>query len=582
MRKNIKDKLHECNIASQLVTEILDDIFGRKVGSVYVKGLVDASNTDEFDVQVERLVTKWVDSAQSSTCELERFIDWFQSYKAPVIRGTMIASIREECGLGSPPAPFTTNASETANYMLKHKVNYRRSELPTFLKELKELIHDQQCEVEKAVIGRGKFELRDQYRFLHVAETKWFSMSSSQRESHLKRFAATALCDVGDDKNICVGRDVSASFALSVQVDSFASDVRVPRSSLEGIWSKAAELLKTDGAIVTAPGVGVDAKYVLSYSGRKPHLVVPTKEGGFKCDSDCPNWKALGICSHCVAVGEMCNKLVQVVNSFKKVKKAPNLTKFAEATMPKGRGRKGGSVPRKRKRSSAIDTVVENPVTVSAALPCSAPESTSTLVQGSSVAPVSPNDQPLVSLQTTFNVSSISNSQPVFNVCGTSSSTSGGQPTLQALQCSSPVTTLNPVPQWPLQFAPPPPPTQQAFTLSPAASQFPPPLPPSQQTFTLCRITGNISVCIGCRGRYQKSALPPDDMCIQHQEWREYSVPSSPMPQFRFGNVYYHFNPTCVWSRCHWFVPCQLQIPANLSLNEVHKYRLSSLFNIQL
>ena len=63
----------------------------------------------------------------------------------------MIRQVREECGLGSPPAPFTTNAYETANYILKHKVNYQRSELPEFLKKLKELIHDQAVEVEKAL-----------------------------------------------------------------------------------------------------------------------------------------------------------------------------------------------------------------------------------------------------------------------------------------------------------------------------------------------------------------------------------------------------------------------------------------------
>ena len=45
----------------------------------------------------------------------------------------------------------------------------------------------------------------------------------------------------------------------------------------------------------------------------------------------------------------------------KKAKKTPNLTKFAEATMPKGRGRKGGSCPRKRKAPETVETRVTNP-----------------------------------------------------------------------------------------------------------------------------------------------------------------------------------------------------------------------------
>ena len=60
-------------------------------------------------------------------------------------------------------SPFTTNASESINAMLKRKVNYKRSELPTFVDKVKELIKEQQ-EVERAVIGRGKYKLKYQYQ----------------------------------------------------------------------------------------------------------------------------------------------------------------------------------------------------------------------------------------------------------------------------------------------------------------------------------------------------------------------------------------------------------------------------------
>ena len=79
--------------------------------------------------------------------------------------------------------------------------------------------------------------------------------------------------------------------------------------SLSIVSKESAELLKTDGVIVSAPGVGNDAKYVLSYSGQKPHLVVPKKRGSYTCDQDCPDWKSLKICSHSVAVAELCGKL---------------------------------------------------------------------------------------------------------------------------------------------------------------------------------------------------------------------------------------------------------------------------------
>jgi len=65
----------------------------------------------------------------------------------------------------------------------------------------------------------------------------------------------------------CLGRDLTLASSLSVDVHAG----QIPLNCLEGIWSKAAELLKTEGAIVSAPGVGSDAKYVLSYSGQRPH-----------------------------------------------------------------------------------------------------------------------------------------------------------------------------------------------------------------------------------------------------------------------------------------------------------------------
>lgn len=368
----MKDKLHEYNIPSQVTIEILNDTFENKVGSVYINGLVDANDADDFDAKLENLVSKWRDVDITSTSDMEGFISWFQTHKAPVIRNSMIRAVREECRLGSPPAQFTTNASETANFMLKHKVNYKRNELPEFLQKFKELVQEQEREVEKAVIGRGKYELRNQYRSWYVPEAKWFTMTTTQREQHLKRFSDASLSDVTQCASLsivtqCDGKiksDVahisfrSMSSTLSVNIDMFADAVRVPLNSLEGIRNKASELLKTENAIVPAPGVGTNAKYVLSYRGTRPHLVIPKKGTSFVCDSDCPNWKALGICAHSVAVAELCHMLPEFIEKFKRNKKSPNLTKFADATMPKGRGRKGNVASRKRKLCTPIDTYV--------------------------------------------------------------------------------------------------------------------------------------------------------------------------------------------------------------------------------
>ena len=73
----------------------------------------------------------------------------------------------------------------------------------------------------------------------------------------------------------------------------------------------------------------------------------------------------MGICTHSVAVAELSSKLPEFVAWFKRTKKCPNLSKFAEATMPTGRGKKGSENLRKRKAPSETETRIVNPFTVS-------------------------------------------------------------------------------------------------------------------------------------------------------------------------------------------------------------------------
>ena len=241
--------------------------------------------------------------------------------KSHVIRDSMLKPIREECGLGCPPEPFTTNVSESINAMLKRKLDYKRSELPAFIDKVKELVNEQQKELERAVIGRGKYQLKQQYQYLQVAESKWFLMTPEQRKNHLSKLQSMALKSTieGDTLDLCPKpteftspqlsshsnspMQISTS-TLSVDVSIAATLVNIPITCLEGIWVKAKRLMETNGAIAPAPGQPSEARMVLSYSGKTPHMVTPKKNGDFSCDSSCPNWKSLGICSHSVAVAE--------------------------------------------------------------------------------------------------------------------------------------------------------------------------------------------------------------------------------------------------------------------------------------
>ena len=62
--------------------------------------------------------------------------------------------------------------------MLKRKMNYKKSELPIFIQHLKE-----QRELERAIVGRGKYEFRDEYKHLEISEDKWLRMTRQERHT---------------------------------------------------------------------------------------------------------------------------------------------------------------------------------------------------------------------------------------------------------------------------------------------------------------------------------------------------------------------------------------------------------------
>lgn len=80
-----------------------------------------------------------------------------------------------------------------------------------------------------------------------------------------------------------------------------------------------------------------------------------------------------------------------------------------------------------------------------------------------------------------------------------------------------------------------------------------------------------------CHNKYPKSPSPLDDLCIKHQEWCKYFLEGTQVSKYRVGNVYCHFNPSCIKLHYPELISCQLQVPRNLNLSEAHKERLQQL-----
>ena len=76
---------------------------------------------------------------------------------------TVLKAVHAEAGLGSPPQPFTTNTSETTNCVIKAHESYKQSQLMEFVNHLKDIVDEQEREVERAVIKCGKFRFNPLY-----------------------------------------------------------------------------------------------------------------------------------------------------------------------------------------------------------------------------------------------------------------------------------------------------------------------------------------------------------------------------------------------------------------------------------
>ena len=540
-RQNIKRKLHELQYPESTSKEILDDVFGCKQGSTFSEGLVDSNSDEEFNEKLSLLEERWKQLEVAHNIE-SGIYDWFLQYKASVMKTTMIKSIREEACLGIPPEPFTTNASETINSVIKVHVSYKPSQLMEFVGKLKELIDEQEREVERAVIRRGKYRLKEEYAFLEVNESDWFKMTQEQRRAHLKKVSQAAV----KPKVIAKAPDPNAStsghtpLALAADVEAVSASVGIPLSVLKGIWDKAQELLVTTNSICSAPGYPADAKMVESGSGKRPHLVVACKGGQFKCDDECLNFKLTGICSHTVAVAHLNNSLQQFISWFTKAKKKPNFTKVAVHDMPAGRGRKGTQAPRKRKKQEPVTNRIDR-----------------------------------------FSTDQTGNSSFTFNIQAATYS-----PYNYMYNNKPPSTSWIPsYPDWspdsymsPSMF-PPPPPLPPPLPPPPSTLRTtPPPMAEEASPFNLCFISGNIAKCAGCNNKYIKPPTPPYDLCVQHREWRSYTPPGGDK-QSKFSPAHYHVNLLCIRRNWPTFNQRELSISSEVSskLTQVHKVFLTSL-----
>ena len=149
----------------------------------------------------------------------------------------------EDVGLGSPPKPFYTNDNESINALLKDCLGYKKHQWGLFNAKVKEIVNQQQREVEKALIGYGEYRLRPQYSSLSVTEEKWFKLSQEQRQQCIAKFNKATVEQIANTKEVssAVGnvatavvmsaqsKELTCSSSISDSNRSFDQDITVGR-----------------------------------------------------------------------------------------------------------------------------------------------------------------------------------------------------------------------------------------------------------------------------------------------------------------------------------------------------------------
>ena len=628
LQQNIEQHLREEQFSPAIIKLLVGDIFGYTYSDgTYHEGLVDSCDAETFDAQLKDLKEKWDHHEKEAFSDRKshdpKFHIWFSRFKAEDFRQCTLRPLREDIGLGCPPKAFYTNDSESINALLKQSLGYKKHQWGVFNNKVKHLVEQQQREVEKAVIGYGESQLKPQYSFLSIPEEKWFRMSQEQRQQHLRRFntcsvrgkhamsastsisktsletskqspsrlstiSVTESCQslpgsssTNTPQDITTGRfSTENQRPLTVSLDDAVQSVKLPFTTIEGIWKKAGMLVEENNAVVSAPGFCKGEKMVKSKSGSVPHMVsIDHMSLQYKCDDKCMQYKSTNICSHTVAAAEVNGDLAKFLH-FLRHKCAPNLMQLASHGMPAGAGRKGGKAA-KKKAPRKHATTEENRVpltTHSPTLPCSSSgggNNSQSPSSGYSPLALSPSDGPPVSYASygppvssygppvsSYGPPASSYGPPLSYTSygpyyGGYSSPGPSQPTYPSIpsydyQSSS----------WAWPSSPPP------WSLSSAS------LSNTPENFKVHFKTGNISICSGCRNAFTKQ----DTIILQHMEFRQFTSPRSGLPSSKYGNAYYHAKKKCVALK--WGQNYTISIPENLSLDSHQKANLNEEFGV--
>ena len=97
------------------------------------------------------------------------------------MRSCMTAELREMAGLGLPPKPYTQNANECINSVVKRSKETRSLTLKSIVQLLRSVAKHQEEQVKLSLIGRGEWTLQKEYDQFQETVEQFYQMIQWQR-----------------------------------------------------------------------------------------------------------------------------------------------------------------------------------------------------------------------------------------------------------------------------------------------------------------------------------------------------------------------------------------------------------------
>lgn len=100
------------------------------------------------------------------------------------MKTSMLAPVRTDAGLSSPPMRYTTNDTEAGNFMAKQHLHFDKCNPHVFVDKIWDLIESQKRNKMRALIGKGPFNIRESFK--QHQPLKWAQMSINSAKTTLK------------------------------------------------------------------------------------------------------------------------------------------------------------------------------------------------------------------------------------------------------------------------------------------------------------------------------------------------------------------------------------------------------------